>query len=208
MGMSGVVLTVEVAPFRRQDGRIGGRSVGGIEIRPVTGAQVEALAAGRCACGCEGDGPVREARTLDGRLLPAGAPAHVAEMPQDFAANTDGPWPLPWSAFEREIGKLAAADRQRLGLGEVPLSRLSPLHGFVLGVRSAMEWTLGLAAKPPFWPGPPVLVSDAAIGRALYNAGNVAARGRADLFWYAEGAQAWLRWIAGLVPEIVYPPRQ
>lgn len=182
--------------------------MGGIEIRPVTGTEVEELAAGRCTCGCEDGRTPEAARTMDGRLLPAGAPAHVAEMPQDFAANTDGPWPLPWSAFEREIGKLAAADRERLRVGEVPLSRLSPLHGFVLGVRSAMEWTLGLAAKPPFWPGPPVLVSDAAIGRALHNAGNVAARGRADLHWYAQGAQAWLLWIAGLESEIVYPPRQ
>lgn len=180
--------------------------MGGIEIRPVTAEEVEALAGGQC--GCEDDGPPEAARTLDGRLLPAGAPAQAAEMPQDFAANTDGPWALPWSAFDREMRRLAAVDRERLRVGELPLSRLSALHGFALGVRSAMDWTLGMAAKPPFWPGPPVLVSNAAIARALRNAGNVAARGRADLYWYAEGAQAWLRWITGQASEIVYPQTQ
>lgn len=182
--------------------------MGGMEIRPVTATEVEELAAGRCSCGCEDDEPVGAVRTRDGRVLPAGAPAHVAEMPQDFAANTDGPWPLPWSAFERELSRLAAVNRERLGFGEVPLSRLPAVHGFVLGAWAAMEWTLGIKAKPPCWPGPPVLVSDAAIGRAVYHAVNVAEHGRADLHWFARGSQAWLEWIAGVTPEIVYPPTQ
>lgn len=181
--------------------------MGGFEIRPVTAADVQALAGGRCTCGSEDEGPV-EGLTPDGRRLPVGAPSNAGEWVFDFAANTDGPWPLPWSAFVRELDKLAAADKQRHKRGDVPPSQVPVQDIFVMGAWSAMRWTLGASAKPPFWQGPPVLVSNAVIERVLGSAGHLATHGLGDLRWYAEGVRAWLRWITGGIPAIVYPPRQ
>lgn len=181
--------------------------MGGFEVRPVTAADVGALAVGRCACGCEEEGPV-EGLTVDGRRLPVGAPSNAGEGVFDFAANTDGPWPLPWPEFVRELDRLAAADKERRGRGDVPPSQVSARDLFVMGAWSAMRWTLGTSAKPPFWQGPPVLVSNTVIGRVLGGAGHLAAHGLGDLPWYAEGVRAWLRWITGEIPQIVYPPTQ
>lgn len=178
--------------------------MGGIEMRPVTAGDLEALAVGRCTCGCEDDGP-GEVLAPGGRPLPVGAPPHVAEMSYDFAANTDGRWKPPWPAFVREMDTLAAANRERFRPGrERPLSQLSPREKFVVGAWSAMTWTLGQTAKPPLWQGPPVLVSNASIGQALQIAEHMTAR--ADLHWYAEGVRAWLRWITAEIPQVVYPP--
>jgi hypothetical protein len=181
--------------------------VGGFEIRPVTAADVQALAEGRCTCGSEDEGPV-EGFTPDGRRLPVGAPSNAGEGVFDFAANTDGPWPLPWSAFVRELDRLAAADKERQKRGDVPPSQVPVRDIFVMGAWSAMRWTLGASAKPPFWQGPPVLVSNAVIERVLGSAGHLATHGLGDLRWYAEGVRAWLRWITGGIPAIAYPPTQ
>ena len=180
--------------------------MGGFEIRSVMASEVQALASGRGDFGCEDDGPA-EALTLDGRVLPVGSPPFVAEMAQDFAANTDGPWAPRWSAFQREMDKLSAVRWERIRAGERPPAQLSAREMFSMGAWAAMEWTLGVKAKPPFWQGPPALVSNVMIGRTLTSAGNVAAHGRAEMRPYAEGVRAWLRWITGQAPEVVYPPR-
>jgi hypothetical protein len=201
--MSGVVLTVEVAPFRRQDSRIGGRSVGGFEIRPVTGAEVEALAAGRCTCGCqdipdEGLAPVA-------RELPVGAPAWVAGLDLDFAANVDGRWAPSWAAFETQLRRQHAAEQELLRFAGVPPDQAPARVLFTVGVAVAKDWTLGQRDGAPFIRYSPMPVANETV-RMVIAAGEEVVASSAEPSWFAEGALAWLRWITGQAPEVVYPP--
>jgi hypothetical protein len=179
--------------------------VGGIEIRPVTAAEVQELASGRCTCGCEVDGPPH-GLTPDGRRLPVGAPSDAGEGVFDFAANIDGPWAPSWPAFMREMDRLATAERAVRQAGDPGDADMPARHVFTMGLVTAMRWTLAVTTKPPFWSGPPVLVSNAIVESVRSGAAHLAAGSRGEVRWYAEGVRDWLRWITGGIPQIVYPP--
>jgi hypothetical protein len=175
--------------------------VGGIEIRPMTAGDLEALEAGRCTCGCQDD-PQGLAPVL--REYPLGSPPDVAELEWDYAANMDGRWAPTWDAFEEQIGRLLKADLELMAAGERPPEQLSARELFAIGAWQAMEWTLGQRPKPPMWQGPPMPVCYDIIGLVAEGAER-AAQGSV-LPAYAAGVLAWLRWITGQAPEIVYPP--
>jgi hypothetical protein len=180
--------------------------MGGFEIRPVSAADLEELLSGRCECGCSAPTPAVEALLA---RYPVGAPAGVVGMEFDFAANADGRWAPSWAAFEVELDRLDAAQRAVLARGKRPLSALSDGEQFVFGVWAASQWTLGQADKPPLVSQPAPVSNDViavvvAAAERVIRAGSPARGPVAQGF--AVGVRAWMLWIIGRAPAIVYPP--
>lgn len=202
--MSGVVLTVGLALYWCCDGWIGGTSVG-MEVRPVTAAEFEALAAGRCTCGCE-DVPDDE-RPVAVREYPVGAPAWVAAVDLDFAANIDGQWAPTWAQFDTQVRCQRAAEQEVLAAAGVSPEQMPARVVFSAGVGMAMDWTLGQRDDAPFIRYSPMPVANETV-RMVIAAGEKVIASDAETDWFALGALAWLRWITGQATEIVYPPVQ
>jgi hypothetical protein len=179
--------------------------MGGIEIRPVTAAEVEALAAGRCTCGCQ-DIPDGELAPVV-REFPVGAPAWVAGLPLDFAANIDGRWAPTWTQFETQLRRQHAAEKELLEYADIPPEQAPARVDFTVGVAVAKDWTLGQRDEAPFIRYSPMPVANETVRMVIGAGEEVIAASGAQTPWFAVGALAWLRWITGQAPEVVYPPR-
>lgn len=166
-----------------------------IEVRPVTQADVEAVAAGRWdvvrtvgqdCCAPAGEEDPRGPR-----------PAVVAELGRRGVLDDGVPWPRElfeladeWERVCRVLGlTLAAAKAGR------PAEDLQQRERRALGVDAAARWTLGLSPLAPL-NGEPAWVTGAAIRRELAIADAVIPA-RAPGWEFATGVVGWLLWVTG-----------
>jgi hypothetical protein len=129
----------------------------------------------------------------------------VAALPLDFAANMDGRWAPTWAAFETQLRRQTAAEKELVRYKDVPPEQVPPRVVFTCGVAVAKDWTLGQRTEAPFIRYSPMPVANETV-RMVIAAGEEVIAGRAETSWFAVGALAWLRWITGQAPEVVYPP--
>jgi hypothetical protein len=115
----------------------------------------------------------------------------------DFFANVDGPWPNRCrDEFAVELDRLAGHLLVLMAAGkDRPAEDFSASEQFVIGVKDAAAWTLGVSSKAPFRGGVTV-VSDRALGERVADA-VLLIRLDTQVRYYAEGVRAWLLWLAG-----------
>jgi len=123
----------------------------------------------------------------------------------DFFANVDGPWvSRSREDFAGELDALAGRLLLvRAAGGDRAAEDFSEAEQFVIGVKDAAAWTLGVTTKAPFQPGVTV-VSDAELSRRVADAQLLISLGTVARF-YSQGVKAWLFWLIGRGEHVEYP---
>jgi hypothetical protein len=123
----------------------------------------------------------------------------------DFFANVDGPWLARCrEEFAVELSRLAGQLLEFQAWGqEERMDDLSEREKYVLGVKDAAKWTLGVSRKAPFRPGK-TAVSNAQVAETVDSAQAVS-RLNPHFRPYAEGVKAWLFWLTGTDGALRYP---
>jgi hypothetical protein len=123
----------------------------------------------------------------------------------NFSANVDGPWLVrTWDDFVVELDQLTEHLAALKAVGSSTDVVELPAAEFVLGVRAAANWTLGVWSQAPATQRP-LTVSDEAVVEQAQIARGLALGDDAALRLYGAGAFAWLRWLTGMETSIAYP---